>query len=108
MATGTVKWFKDDKGYGFIAPDDGSGNVFVHHSDIVMTGFRTLATGQRVEYDVEEAPKGPQAHNVVPLTTAPGQFPAGFNPACPQCVGRVADGDGNEPCAAHARFDQRR
>jgi CspA family cold shock protein len=64
MATGTVKWFNETKGFGFIAPEDGSKDVFVHYSAIANSGFRTLAEGQKVSYDVENGPKGPQASNV--------------------------------------------
>ncbi len=64
MATGTVKWFNESKGFGFIAPQDGSADVFVHFSAIASEGFRTLAEGQSVSYDVESGPKGPQAANV--------------------------------------------
>ncbi|MDX2476635.1 MAG: cold-shock protein [Arenicellales bacterium] len=64
MATGTVKWFNNSKGFGFITPDDGSADVFVHFSAIASDGFRTLEEGQAVSYDVETGPKGPQASNV--------------------------------------------
>jgi CspA family cold shock protein len=64
MTTGTVKWFNETKGFGFIAPEDGSKDVFVHYSAIANSGFRTLAEGQKVSYDVENGPKGPQASNV--------------------------------------------
>ena len=64
MVTGTVKWFNESKGFGFIAPQDGSKDVFVHYSAIADSGFRTLAEGQTVTYDVEDGPKGPQAKNV--------------------------------------------
>lgn len=64
MATGTVKWFNESKGFGFITPEDGSKDVFVHFSAIAKEGFRTLAEGQQVTFDVEDGPKGPQAANV--------------------------------------------
>ncbi len=64
MATGTVKWFNESKGFGFISPSDGSKDVFVHFSAISSDGFRTLAEGQEVTFDVEDGPKGPQAANV--------------------------------------------
>ena len=64
MQTGTVKWFNESKGFGFIAPQDGSKDVFVHYSAISNSGFRTLSEGQTVTYDVENGPKGPQATNV--------------------------------------------
>jgi CspA family cold shock protein len=67
MATGTVKWFSQEKGYGFITPDDGSPDVFVHFSAINGTGFRNLDEGQKVEYEVTQGQKGPQASNVSPL-----------------------------------------
>jgi CspA family cold shock protein len=64
MATGTVKWFNDSKGFGFITPADGSADVFAHFSAIKSEGFRSLAEGQQVTYDVESGPKGPQAANI--------------------------------------------
>jgi CspA family cold shock protein len=64
MATGTVKWFNESKGYGFITPEDGSKDVFVHHSAITGTGFKTLAEGQRVTFNIQQGPKGPQAVDV--------------------------------------------
>ncbi|MGD2083152.1 MAG: cold-shock protein [Chromatiales bacterium] len=64
MTTGTVKWFDESKGYGFISPEDGSKDVFVHHSGIAGSGFKTLAEGQRVTFDVQQGPKGPAATNV--------------------------------------------
>jgi CspA family cold shock protein len=66
MATGTVKWFNDSKGFGFITQDDGGADVFVHFSSIQGGGFKSLAEGQKVTYEVEEGPKGLQAANVVP------------------------------------------
>src|ERR1700730_16911272 len=63
-ATGTVKWCKDATGYGFITPGGGGKDVFVHHTAIQMEGFRSLAEGQKVEYEVTEGPKGPQAADV--------------------------------------------
>ena len=64
MTTGTVKWFNESKGYGFITPEDGSKDVFVHFSAIMSDGFRTLAEGQTVSFAVESGPKGPQASQV--------------------------------------------
>jgi CspA family cold shock protein len=64
MAQGTVKWFNSEKGFGFIAPDDGSADVFVHHSAIDTSGYRSLDENQRVEYEVTQGPKGPQAADV--------------------------------------------
>jgi CspA family cold shock protein len=67
MAIGTVKWFNDAKGYGFIVQDSGGEDVFCHHSSITMDGFRTLAEGQKVEFDLAKGPKGLQAQNVKPV-----------------------------------------
>jgi CspA family cold shock protein len=64
MATGTVKWFSDDKGFGFITPDDQSSDLFVHHASIVGEGHRSLADGTKVSYDAEAGDKGPRAANV--------------------------------------------
>jgi CspA family cold shock protein len=66
MATGTVKWFNESKGFGFIAPSSGSDDVFVHFSAIQGSGFKTLVEGQAVNFDVEKGPKGLQAVNVTP------------------------------------------
>ncbi len=64
MATGTVKWFSDQKGYGFITPDENGKDLFVHHSAIAGDGYRSLEDGARVSFDAEAGPKGPQAVNV--------------------------------------------
>ena len=64
MITGTVKWFDDSKGFGFITPEDGSKDVFVHHTAIQGTGFKSLAEGQTVTFEVQQGPKGPAAANV--------------------------------------------
>ena len=64
MATGTVKWFSDDKGYGFITPDEAGKDLFVHHSAITGNGFKSLAEGAKVSYETETGEKGPRAANV--------------------------------------------
>jgi cold shock protein len=66
MATGSVKWFNEAKGFGFISQDDGGKDVFVHFSAISGSGFKTLAEGQKVSFDLQDGPKGPQAANVQP------------------------------------------
>ncbi|MGB5447211.1 MAG: cold-shock protein [Psychromonas sp.] len=67
MTTGTVKWFNAEKGFGFITPDDGSKDLFVHHSQIKASGYATLNEGQKVEFEVGQGQKGPCANNVVVL-----------------------------------------
>ena len=67
METGTVKWFNDAKGFGFISPDDKGADLFVHHTAINVSGFRTLKEGQRVQFEAVDGPKGKQANNVTPL-----------------------------------------
>ena len=67
MATGTVKWFNDSKGYGFITPADGGKDVFVHHSQIQMDGYRSLEEGQTVEFEIGQGRKGEEAQNVRPV-----------------------------------------
>jgi cold shock protein len=67
MATGTVKWFNAEKGFGFIAPEDGSADVFAHYSAIASSGYRSLDENQKVEFDITQGPKGPQAENIRPL-----------------------------------------
>ncbi len=67
MATGTVKWFSDEKGFGFITPDEGTRDLFVHHSGIVAEGYRSLAEGARVNYEEEPGDKGPKAVDVSPI-----------------------------------------
>src|SRR3954454_17292213 len=78
MATGTVKWFSDDKGFGFITPDEGSRDLFVHHTGIVSEGYRTLAEGSKVSYEEEMGDKGPKPSNVEKIWPADhGSFATG-------------------------------
>jgi len=67
MANGTVKWFNDSKGYGFISPDEGSKDLFVHHSSIAGDGFKSLTEGAKVSFEAREGAKGPEATNVTPV-----------------------------------------
>jgi cold shock protein len=67
VTTGTVKWFNDAKGFGFITPSDGGKDVFVHHTAIQGKGFKSLTEGQQVKFEVQQGPKGPSAANVQPL-----------------------------------------
>lgn len=67
MSKGTVKWFNADKGFGFITPDDGGKDLFVHHSEVKVSGYATLNDGQKVEFEVGQGQKGPCANNVVPV-----------------------------------------
>ncbi len=67
MPTGTVKWFSDDKGFGFITPDEGGKDLFVHHTGIAGNGFRSLTEGAKVEYEAEQGDKGPKAVNVTTI-----------------------------------------
>jgi len=69
MATGTVKWFNDSKGYGFIAPEGGGKDVFIHHSNISGSGFKTLQEGARVQFETREGSKGPEAYDVEPIAS---------------------------------------
>lgn len=70
MASGTVKWFNDSKGYGFITPEEGTKDLFVHHSNIAGEGFKSLTEGARVEFEQREGAKGPEAINVTPVSAS--------------------------------------
>jgi CspA family cold shock protein len=70
MATGTVKWFSDEKGYGFVTPDEGDKDLFVHHTNIAGDGFKTLAEGAKVEYEPVQGAKGPEATNVAAVSSS--------------------------------------
>lgn len=76
MATGTVKWFNDAKGFGFIEPEQGGGDVFAHFSAIQMEGFRTLKQGGKVSYELVQGPKGQLAQNIRPLDAGPSDGPS--------------------------------
>ena len=67
MATGTVKWFSTEKGFGFITPEDGGADVFAHHSAIESNGYKSLDEGQKVQFEVAQGPKGPQAEHIRPV-----------------------------------------
>lgn len=73
MATGTVKWFSNNKGYGFISPKDGGPDVFAHYSAIQMEGYKTLKQGQDVQFELNDGPKGPQASNITTETAGETQ-----------------------------------
>jgi CspA family cold shock protein len=76
MMSGTVKWFNDAKGFGFIEPEGGGADVFAHFSAVQMDGFRTLKQGSRVSYELVQGPKGDLAHNIRPLPTVGDEAPA--------------------------------
>jgi cold shock protein len=75
MATGTVKWFNDAKGFGFIAPDEGGTDIFIHFSAIAMEGYKTLKQGAQVSFDLTEGPKGLHAQNIVVIAPPATQLP---------------------------------
>lgn len=87
MATGKVKWFNNAKGYGFVRPDEGGEDLFVHYSYIQMDGFKSLKAGQPVEYEVQQAPKGYHAVNLTPLEQA------GAQPTAPDAEERAEAGE---------------
>jgi cold shock protein len=84
MAAGTVKWFNDAKGFGFIASDQGGADVFIHFSAIAMEGYKTLKQGSRVSFDLVEGPKGLHAHNIVTTSEAPATTEAPEQTASPR------------------------
>jgi len=96
MPTGTVKWFSDEKGFGFITPDEGSRDLFVHHTSIQSDGYRSLAEGSKVSYEEEAGPKGPKAINVNKLY---GLMIDGWGCMHPQPPARMRAGPGGA-CAA--------
>jgi CspA family cold shock protein len=81
MSTGTVKWFNDAKGFGFITPDEGGEDVFAHFSAIATSGFRSLKEGQKVQFDIVQGPKGKQASNITPIA-----YTARLNPKAPDSL----------------------
>ena len=89
MAVGTVKWFNDAKGFGFIQPDDGGDDVFAHFSAIQMEGFRTLRQGGRVSFELAQGPKGLMAQAIRPLDAPAGAEPSA--PAAPASAAQPAD-----------------
>jgi CspA family cold shock protein len=104
MAEGKVKWFSSEKGYGFIAHDEGGDDVFVHFSAIQAEGFRTLNEGDEVTFEVEQGPKGPQARNVVVTHRAPVQAPS-FDRSGDRFGGDRGGSD--RPAGRDSRFDGR-
>ncbi len=89
MAVGTVKWFNDAKGFGFIEPDGGGADVFAHFSAVQMDGFRTLKQGGRVQFEIQQGPKGQLAQNIAPLDAA---APTPVDTAIEQTAGTIAAG----------------
>ncbi len=111
MAQGTVKWFNADKGYGFIAPDDGTDDVFVHHSAIQADGYRSLQENQRVEYTAGRGPKGPQAEQVQPFKPLQLPRPPGPGDVTAWSAWRTGPGSaavaGRSPRARRRRLPRR-